>query len=123
MPGGGAILGANVGDINSTFIPFYTFFTATNENDASMPVAAGTASRLVVRLLTAPGNGQTVTVRVRKNHADTVLTCAITGAATTCADTTNEIAFVAGDRLSVRYDETGGTADSRVTFSVVFTAL
>jgi len=124
LPGGGAVLGANIGNTGDTFIPFYTFFTASDENDASMPVAAGTASRLVVRLVTAPGNNQTVTLFVRKNHQDTALTCSITGnAATTCSDTTNEISFVAGDRLSIRYDETNGTANSRVTFSMVFTSL
>lgn len=61
--------------------------------------SAGTMKNLYVELAVAPGVGQTITIKLRKNGADTALTVTISGTATTGSDTSNTVAVVAGDRL------------------------
>lgn len=56
---------------------------------------------------TAPGGADTVVFTVRENASDMTLTCTITGAATTCNDTSNSFASVAGDRLSIKAVSSG----------------
>ncbi|HSD28368.1 MAG TPA: hypothetical protein VLL75_13790 [Vicinamibacteria bacterium] len=76
---------------------------------------AGTASLLLVTLTTAPGT--TVTVMIRKNAVDTLLTCSISAAATTCKNAVDTVAFSDNDLLSVRWNE---TAASNVAPKVAF---
>lgn len=68
---------------------------------------------------TAPGGADTVVVTARENASDMTLTCTITGAATTCNDTSNSFASVAGDRLSIKAVSSAGTAaDITCTFEM-----
>lgn len=71
---------------------------------------AGTARNLYCDLGTAPGGADTVIVTARINGADSAVTCTITGAATTCSDTSNTAAVSAGHRLGLKAVSSAGTA-------------
>lgn len=80
---------------------------------ASAPVSAPiTARNFYIKVGTAPGAGQTFTVRLRKNAADTNITCTISDTATTCNDTSNTGTFVAGDLAAVRIVSSAGAAST-----------
>jgi hypothetical protein len=94
------------------------------ENAASVRVPAGTASGLRVRATSesSPSGGNLV-VTVRKNGADTALTC--TAPSTTpnavCADIADTVAFANNDRMSVKIvNSLTGATTTKVTFSLVF---
>jgi len=76
-------------------------------------VAIGVATRsgnprnLYCFATAAPGGADTAVYTVRKNSADSTLTCTMTGAATTCNDTTHTLTVAAGDRYSVKVVSTG----------------
>jgi hypothetical protein len=79
-------------------------------------VIAGTVSALRIRLSANVGtSGDAATdnykFTVRKNGADTAVTCTITGASNNCSDTTNSVAFAAGDNFSISADPTGTPAN------------
>ena len=62
----------------------------------------GTVSNFRVRLSSNAGSsGTSYTFTVRQNGTNTAVTCTITGAANTCSDTTNTVAFAAGDLFSI----------------------
>jgi hypothetical protein len=66
------------------------------------PAAAFSVRNLAVQVTTAPGAGQSVTVTVRDDGADTPLACTITGAATSCTDVADSPVIAAGSTLSLR---------------------
>ena len=82
---------------------------------------SGTASKLVVSLTLAPGTGHSATVTIRKNGVNTSLSCTVSEASTTCADTTDTVAFSAGDLLSIQYTEVNA-AGSRIRFGLQYNA-
>jgi len=71
-----------------------------NENQQFMPVA-GTVSNFYVILNGSPGTNHWYTFVVRKNGANTPVTCTISGAATTGSDLTDSVSFAAGDYISI----------------------
>jgi hypothetical protein len=75
--------------------------TGTVGLNIAVPVPAGTVRNLRANVNPAPGVGQSLTFTVEKNGPDTSVSCVISGAATTCSDTTNSATFVDGDLLSV----------------------
>jgi hypothetical protein len=95
--------------------------TETNED---VPMAAGTARKLLFKAGTALTTGQTATITIRKNGVDTLLSCTITGTAggaNSCTDTTDIIPFADGDSISIKYTETGAP-DTRVKYSLLYAA-
>lgn len=72
-----------------------------NQIEALCP-KSGTFKNLFVQTANAPAAGQTVTLTMRVNHADTSLTCTITGTGTTCNDTTHTAACTAGQTFSLK---------------------
>jgi hypothetical protein len=82
-----------------------------SESAANIPVSSGTASKLVVALSDPLEGGESVTIVLRRNGADTALTCTIGSGQSSCSDLVNSEAFNDGDLLSVRYDETGGPSE------------
>lgn len=65
---------------------------------------AGTVSKLYIRTITnVGGTAQTFIATVRKNGADTPITCTINTGSNTCNDTSNSVSFAAGDLFSVKY--------------------
>lgn len=93
--------------------------TGTVEAVLSVAPRAGYGRNLRCFLGVAPGGADTVVVTVRKNSADSALTCTISAAATTCSDTTNTFAVSAGNRLSISSVSSAGTAsDLTCSFEV-----
>ena len=83
------------------------FATNLNANEAivqNIIPAAGTVKNFFALVETAPQAGRTWTFTVRKNGADTAVTCTIAGDGVlrTCSDTVNTAAFVSGDLIAIR---------------------
>lgn len=81
-----------------------------SERPLSIGTRAGTLRALYCNLGTAPGGVATVVVTVRVAAADSALTCTITGAATSCNDTSHTPSVSAGQSLSVKAVSSAGTA-------------
>jgi len=75
--------------------------SATEVNCQVLMNAPGKLSNLYVALSVAPGGVVSRTFTVRKNGVATALAVTITGAATTGSDTTDVIAYAAGDLISL----------------------
>jgi hypothetical protein len=88
-------------------------------NHVDVPVSSGTADKLVFRISANLAVGTSATLTLRKNHANTALTCTIGAGQSTCTDLAHQIAFGDGDTLSIRYNETG-TPNVRVTYSLQY---
>jgi len=75
-----------------------------------------TVSSFRARIATAPGASKSWVFTVRKNGANTTMTCTITGAATQCATTANSFSVTAGDLLSVQVAAVSGPAGTAGVF-------
>jgi FlaG/FlaF family flagellin (archaellin) len=101
------IIGGGTGSVNLqgasiNYVPMFESNRSQveNENQQFMPVA-GTVSHFYVILNGSPGNNRWYTFVVRKNGADTPVTCTIAGTNTTGSDLTNSVSFAAGDYISI----------------------
>jgi hypothetical protein len=77
----------------------------TNENLVQNVIPApGTVKNVYVFVERLPSAGKSWTFTLRKNGADTAVTCTINGdgVARQCSDTANTAAFAAGDLISMR---------------------
>jgi hypothetical protein len=93
----------------------------TTESIAQVSVkSAGTVSDLKALVNTAPGNGNTWTVTVRKNGVNTAVTCTITNPNLTCTDTTHSVAFAAGDDIDVLIFGTSTPSAARLTWVATY---
>jgi hypothetical protein len=100
---------------------------SATEGFQDVPVSAGTAARLIFQVgsPTAPGGiatlsgSQTATLTLRKNGADTLLTCTIPNNGSSCTNSVNNVTFVDGDSLTLRYTE-AGNPNVRVKYSFQF---
>lgn len=80
---------------------------------------AGNLGHLYCDLGTAPGGSDTVVFTARIAGSDSTLTCTITGAGTTCSDTSHTPAATAGQRISVSAVSSAGTAaDATCSFEL-----
>ena len=70
------------------------------------PARSISAANLAVQTTAAPGSGNSVTVTLRANGANTALACTISGAATTCSDTADAPTLAAGSALSLGVSST-----------------
>lgn len=84
-----------------------------------MPVA-GTAKNLYVDLTAVPGVGNSWAMTLRKNGADTALTCTISGLSTTCTDTSNTVSIAVGDLLAIAATETGTATITKMKPSLTY---
>jgi hypothetical protein len=108
--GGGTTIGTNLA--NGGFMGLFVGSSNGTENlvQQLMPVA-GTLSNFFVKVDSNPG-GTSITYTVRKNGANSVVTCAIAGgAATSCSDVTHTVAFAAGDLISIGSVKAGGAGN------------
>ncbi len=98
--GGTGTTNLAAGSVN--YVPMFNAARSAveSENQQFMPVA-GTVSDFYVILNGSPGSGKSFTFVVRKNGANTPVTCTISGTATTGSDLTNSVSFAAGDRISI----------------------
>jgi FlaG/FlaF family flagellin (archaellin) len=101
------IIGGGTGSVNLqgasiNYVPMFESNRSTveRENQQFMPVA-GTVSNFYVTLNGSPGINHWFTFVVRKNGADTPVTCTISGTDTTGFDLNNSVSFAAGDYISI----------------------
>lgn len=97
----------------------YMGFAGTSATETQMrfvcPVT-GTLRNLFVSADAAPGAAQTFAYTVRKNAADTSLTCTTSGAASTSSsDVVNSASVTAGDLVTVKLITSAGAAVQRHT--------
>jgi hypothetical protein len=69
---------------------------------------AGTVKNFYVLAQQGPGTGNSWTMTLRKNGANTSVTCTISNLATQCSDTTHTAVFAAGDLISIGITGDGG---------------
>lgn len=92
------------------FAPGYIATSIATEIQASM-TRPGTIRNLRVQVATAGTGAQTVTFTVRKNGADTTLTCNISNTSTGLAsDTTHTVTVVSTDLISISIVKSAGVA-------------
>jgi hypothetical protein len=109
-----ALISARVTGFTSLGSPSFGSVTGTSTAGATedpvetlSPAAALSARNLAVQLTTAPGAGQSVTVTVRDDGADTSLDCTITGGtATSCTNVADSPVIAAGSTLSLKISST-----------------
>lgn len=98
--------------------------TGTENEYKQVVSTTGVASRLFCNLPAgSPDNGggtQTYTFTLRKNTADTALTCAISEAGQTCSDTSNTVAVTAGDLIDFSSVPSGTPTARSVTCSIEY---
>jgi hypothetical protein len=88
--------------VNGRFLGMFGFdANGTEAIVQSIMPAAGTVQNFFAFVQTAPSTGNSWTLTVRKNAANTLVTCTIAGTAQTCSDTTHTAVFVAGDLISI----------------------
>jgi len=99
---GGGTGGNNLENNQVNYVPMFNADRSRDEIDVRqyMPVA-GTISNFYVTLDGSPGSGNSYTFLVRKNGADTPVTCTISETDTTGSDLTNSVSFAAGDYISI----------------------
>jgi hypothetical protein len=93
----------------------------TAANLVSSPLGrAGVFKTLNAFVNTAPGGSATDTITLYVNGSTTALTCTITGAATTCSDTSDTVTYTSGQSVSYQYVESVGAASTGMGASVEF---
>ncbi len=113
-------------------VPSYTTASATrymgNANSGTtetdylfrVPVAC-TLTRVDMRSTAFPGAGQTFTVTIRKNVADTSMTGTISGGASQDLQiTTNQVSYAAGDLCAIKVVGSAGAAASGFAINLLF---
>lgn len=101
-------------------VGYYTTSNATEDLRTVRFPTGGTVDRLYVELQNAPGSGKNRTITLRKNGADTGITCQVVDTATTCEETATSVSVAADDILSFSYTPSGTPAVSNVTASLRF---
>jgi hypothetical protein len=84
-----------------------------------LPVAAS-ASNLYVRISAQPGSGNSYTFTLRKNSADTSLSCSISGTATVCSNSSGAVSFSAGDLISIEITPSSNPASATGSWAIQY---
>jgi hypothetical protein len=101
--------------------PFSVGWSAT-ESDVQYAVPiAGTMSKLAAVASVAPTGGDSWAVTVRKNGANTSMTCTIASGTKRCDDGANTATFAAGDLISVSVLGAGNPAASSISWTATYT--
>jgi hypothetical protein len=121
--GGTPVIGGSTG-LNglgpNNFMGMFMDVTVIPEASIQMNVpAAGTVENFYVRAQGSIGAGS-ITFTVRKNGTDTVVTCTIASNQSSCSDTTNSVAFAAGDLISISSLRSGSPTSQRTWWSAQF---
>lgn len=67
-----------------------------------------------------PGSSDSYAFTVRRNGADTAVTCTVSGSASSCVDTSNSVAFAADDTISIKVTPTGTPSARRMGWTGKF---
>lgn len=89
----------------------------TEAREQQLISSAGVIENLFAEVTTAPGTGETVTITLRLNGADTALTCTISGTGTTASDTTHTVTVAAGDSVCYKTVTSASSAAAGIRFS------
>jgi hypothetical protein len=93
----------------------YGSHNATENNRHIVFPTGGTIDRLRVEASAAPGAGTSRSYTLRKNAADTTLTCSIADTAVSSSDLSNSVTVAAGDMLAIAVAVTAGTPSAGST--------
>lgn len=105
--------------VNGTTISW----NATENNVSNIVSVAGTWKTFYASVATAPGAGTSWTFTLMLNGSPTSSACTISDAATTCNDTSDTVALVPGDIISIRSEPTNTPgAPGALRFAWVFDA-
>jgi hypothetical protein len=107
--------------VDNRFIVPWDITEYAAESSAQVPVSSGTASKLVVAVSDPLEAGESVTIVIRRNAANTAITCTIPAGSSSCSDLVNSQAFNDGDLLSIRYDEVNGPSEI-VSYTLLYQA-
>jgi hypothetical protein len=117
--------GSNTATILSAGTTNYTSLFTANVNSAEgvtpLPIG-GKVSKFIVSLDGSPGAGKSYAVTLRKNQADTNVTCIVADSATTCEDNINYASYSAQDNLSVKVVPSGTPSARYITAGAVFSS-
>jgi len=118
---GGGTNDANLAGSAVRYVPMFNAGRFTNESDAQQIVpVGGSLSRLYVRLNGSPGSGDSYTFTVRRNGADTSLSCTISGSATDCSDTADSVQLQAGDLIAIAAVPTSSPTGRQMSWTARF---
>jgi Collagen triple helix repeat (20 copies) len=112
--GGAPVIGGSTGAgttlCNNCFMGMFEQGASTTESQFQQNVpAAGTVNNFYVRADGAAG-GTSIVYTVRKNGADTAVTCTMTSVQSACSDSTHSVTFAAGDLISIGTAKSGATS-------------
>ena len=110
--------------MNVTSGEFFGLFGAefASESIARTPMAvSGTLSNFHVGVDGGTAAGKNWILTVRKNGANTSVTCTVVGPATTCSDSTHTASFNAGEDLSISIVASGGPGSKPMSWSAKYT--
>lgn len=98
---------------------YFCYSLSATEAEKQIPIPfACTLSNMHVTLSGTPGSGKSYALTVRKNAADTALTCTVADTATTASDTTHSVAFAAGDLITISANPSGTPTGRQVGVSL-----
>lgn len=83
-----------------------------SEASAHVTMPACTIDRLDVAAALSPGGTQTFVYTLRKNNADTSVSCTVTGISVTASDPTHTTAFSAGDTADIKVVVSGSATST-----------
>lgn len=89
-------------------------------NTVSIPNAAGVLTSLLVNLDTAPGGALTDTAALNINGTDQIITCSITGSATSCSDALHFVSNNGTGKMSLKFNIPATAASTGVNWSVQY---
>lgn len=95
---------------------------ATESNAQLTLTSAGTISNLVVSAVLAPGTSETFVYTLRKNGADTALTCTVSGDSISATDSAHSVSVGVGDKIDVKLTVSGSAAPTAHDAAVRFIA-
>lgn len=101
----------------STVYGFITALPTEAAASMSMPFA-GTIDAIFATANPAPGGSDTLTLTVRKNAADTAVTCTITGAGIAANDVAHSFSFAAGDLIAIKFANSATSATTRSNVAI-----
>lgn len=92
---------------------------AEGATELQLPIpSAGRVMNLYVYARTASGGVVTDTITIRRNGANTAITCTLVGAAVSGNDITNRQGYLVGDRISVSYVAGAGSVAANIIIVV-----
>ena len=113
-------MGSSLGNIaDNRFLVPWGHNEEAVEFDASVPVPAGTASKLLVAVSDPLDGVESLTIVVRRNGVNTALGCTISAPQSSCSNVVDSETFADGELLSIRYDESAGVGES-VKFTLLY---